>query len=324
MSVPEYTVLLADNSQVVSNQKVEADLTLITRTGKVLIPGIIFNVIPGPPAPLLIGEPELKRLGIPHIWTLIEQSIKKKRKQKACASRGALAQWKERRIAMSKDEPENLVGVDELYAHGASTPTKEQTRNSIQDILTRAKTAGASHTFLQDLKGLILNRFENQWRLMLGLDSPARMEPMVIKFNEGKFPNNIQPRKYGPEQRDFLKETIPRMLDAGILERSNSRFGCCPFTPFKADGSLRFCLDSRPQNKVMESTKFPIPDMHAMVQSLNGSKFFACLDAAEGYFQCPLSPCSYKYQAVLTHGGVFAFTRLTMGCKTSGGSFAYR
>ena len=67
MSVPEYTVLLADNSQVVSNQKVEADLTLITRTGKVLIPGIIFNVIPGPPAPLLIGEPELKRLGIPHI-----------------------------------------------------------------------------------------------------------------------------------------------------------------------------------------------------------------------------------------------------------------
>ena len=129
MSVPEYTVLLADNSQVVSNQKVEADLTLITRTGKVLIPGIIFNVIPGPPAPLLIGEPELKRLGIPHIWTLIEQSIKKKRKQKACASRGALAQWKERRIAMSKDEPENLVGVDELYAHGASTPTKEQTRN---------------------------------------------------------------------------------------------------------------------------------------------------------------------------------------------------
>ena len=114
---------------------------------------------------------------------------------------------------------------------------------------------------------------------------------------------------------DFLKETIPRILDAGILKRSNSRFGCCPFTPFKADGSLRFCLDSRPQNKVMEATKFPIPNMHAMVQSLSGSKFFACLDAAEGYFQCPLSPCSYKYRSVLTHDGVFAFTRLTKGCK---------
>ena len=156
---------------------------------------------------------------------------------------------------------------------------------------------------------------------MLGLDPPARMKPMVIKFDEAKFPNNIQPRKYGPEQRDFLKETICRMLDGGILKRSNSHFGCCPFTPFKADGSLCFCLDSRPQNKVMEATKFPKPDMYAMVQPFNGSKFFVCLDAAEGYFQCPLSSCSYKYQAVLTHDGFSVFIRLTMGRKSSGGSF---
>ena len=72
MSVSEYIVLLADNSRVVSKQKVEADLTLITRTGNILIPRIIFNAIPSPSAPLLIREPELKRLGIPHIWTLIE------------------------------------------------------------------------------------------------------------------------------------------------------------------------------------------------------------------------------------------------------------
>ena len=65
---------------------------------------------------------------------------------------------------------------------------------------------------------------------MLGLDPPARMEPMVIKFDEEKFPKNIQPRKYGPEQKQFLQEAIPRMIDAGILQKSSSRFGCCPFT----------------------------------------------------------------------------------------------
>ena len=68
---------------------------------------------------------------------------------------------------------------------------------------------------------------------MLGLDPPARLKPMVIKFDESKFPDNIQPHKYGAEKRDFLKDTIPRMLEARILERSSSRFGCCPFTPFK-------------------------------------------------------------------------------------------
>jgi len=38
------------------------------------------------------------------------------------------------------------------------------------------------------------------------------MADMVIKSDEGKFPNNIQPRKYGPEQRDFLKEIFPACL----------------------------------------------------------------------------------------------------------------
>jgi hypothetical protein len=147
------------------------------------------------------------------------------------------------------------------------------------------------------------------------------MDTMVIKFDEAKFPTNIQPRKYGPKQKAFLREAISRMLDAGILERSNSRFGCCPFTPYKADGSLRFCCDSRPANKVTEATKFPIPDMHEMVQSMNGSRFFAILDAAQGYFQCPLSPCSYKYAAVLTMDACYHFTHITMGQLNSGGYF---
>ena len=138
---------------------------------------------------------------------------------------------------------------------------------------------------------------------MLRKDPPARMEPMVIQFKEANFPTNIQPRKYGPEQKKFLRERIPIMIKAKILQLSHSRFGCCPFIPYKSDGSLRFCLDQRPANKVIESTKFPIPDMHEMVQSVNGSKFFACLDAAQGYFQCPLSPCSYKYAAILTIEG---------------------
>ena len=156
---------------------------------------------------------------------------------------------------------------------------------------------------------------------MLGRDPPARMEPMVIQFNEKKFPTNIQPRKYGPEQKKFLRERIPIMLEAKILQLSHSRFGCCPFTPYKSDGTLRFCLDQRPANKVIESTKFPIPNMHEMVQSVNGSKFFACLDAAQGYFQCPLPPCSYKYAAILTMEGVYEFMRIAMGMKNSAGYF---
>ena len=58
-----------------------------------------------------------------------------------------------------------------------------------------------------------------------------------------------------------------------------------------------------------------------MVQSMNGSRFFAILDVAQGYFQCPLSPCSYKYAAVLTMDACYHFTRITMGQLNSGGYF---
>jgi hypothetical protein len=111
------------------------------------------------------------------------------------------------------------------------------------------------------------------------------------------------------------------MLKAKILQLAHSRFGCRPFIPYKSDGSLIFCLDQRPPNKVIESTKFPIPDMHEMVQSVNGSKFFACLDAAQGYFQWPLTPCSYKYEATLTMEGVYEFMRIIIGTKNSAGYF---
>ena len=192
-------------------------------------------------------------MGIPTLWSLIEDAIRKGAVHKAQKASSALEDWKQRRIALSKDEPECLVGVDELYGHGAPSPTNEETRKSIEDIVTRAIKDGASTTYVEKLRKLILIRFANQWRLMLGLDPPAGMEPMVITFDEEKFPKNIQPRKYGPEQKHFLQEAIPRMIDAGILQKSSSRFGCCPFTPYKPDGSLRFCLDSRPANKISDS-----------------------------------------------------------------------
>jgi hypothetical protein len=69
----------------------------------------------------------------------------------------------------------------------------------MKDILTKVKKFGASSSFLKKLEHLILVVHKDIWRLMLGKNPPARMEPMVIQFNEENFPRNIQPRKYGPE-----------------------------------------------------------------------------------------------------------------------------
>jgi len=266
---------------------VGATLIVVTPFGRCNLTGVVLNVIPGPAQKLLIGRPELRRMGIPTMWSLIDEAIKNgtKGKQTEVALQTVeLDNWKKRRQEHEKDEPDCIQAVDQIYGHGGAEPTKKDTLDSMRDILTRAEKSGASSSFLKKLEHLVFVKHKDIWRLMLGRDPPARMEPMVIQFAEDKFPRNIQPRKYGPEQKKFLRERIPIMLKAKILQLSHSRFGCCPFIPYKSDGSLKFCLDQRPANKVIEFTKFPIPDMHEMVQSVNGSKFFACLDAAQGYF----------------------------------------
>ena len=51
------------------------------------------------------------------------------------------------------------------------------------------------------------------------------------------------------------------------------------------------------------------------LQKLHGYKYFIKLDAMHAFWSIPLSEESKKLLAFQTHEGVFAWTRLTMGCK---------
>ena len=151
------------------------------------------------------------------------------------------------------------------------------------------------------------------------------MQPLVIIFDEKAFPvRGVVPRRYGPEQLRFLRKTVPLLCEAGILRPSSTRFAAPVYLPFKADGvSLRLCVDNRLLNKAIEPSRWPLPDMKRMVQSVRGSKYFCTLDACQGYFQAPLSPCSYKYCGMITPDATYEFTRVTMGMRNSAGWYSY-
>jgi hypothetical protein len=64
---------------------------------------MLFNVVPGPPALILIGQVELRQMDIPTLWSLIEDAIRRGAVHKAQKASSALKDWKQRRIALSKD-----------------------------------------------------------------------------------------------------------------------------------------------------------------------------------------------------------------------------
>ena len=152
LKVPPYTVVLADDSVTTSNTKVGATLIVVTPYGRCNLTNVIFNVIPGPAQKLLIGQSELKRMGIPNICSLIDNAVKTGTKHKQIENAKQtveLDNWKKRRLAQEKDEPDCIQAVDDMYGHGGKEPTDADTLASIKDIISRAAKSGASKSLFR-------------------------------------------------------------------------------------------------------------------------------------------------------------------------------
>lgn len=211
VDVPQYYIDLADGKLVSCTQHAIADITVVTPTTHALLRNVTMNVLPGPISPVLIGRSELLSLQIPDLWDLIEKSCQnkgspspKRARQTAFKASDPLQGWRDRRAELVKGECDSLASLDNLYAQGADEPSPSALKAAVEDILVRAKTAGAPPSFLTKLRELIMVKHYDVWRLILGKDPPARLIPMKIDLNEKLFPKNIQPRSYGPEQTAFL------------------------------------------------------------------------------------------------------------------------
>ena len=133
---------VADGSTTTSSKNVGATIIIVTPFGKCHLTEVVLNVIPGSAQKLLIGQPELQRMGIPTMWSLIDNAIKngtKKRLQDEALQTVELDNWKKRHQAHEKDEPDYIQAVDQIYGHSGIEPTDKETLDSINDILTRAK-----------------------------------------------------------------------------------------------------------------------------------------------------------------------------------------
>ena len=98
----------------------------------------------------------------------------------------------------------------------------------------------------------------------------------------------------------------------GIIRPSCSPYSV-PIVPIrKKDSSLRICVDYRKLNNVTLFDAYPAPRI---------DELFEQLDMSKGYFQVPLSPQSHKISAFVTPLGLYEFTVMPFGMKTSAATF---
>jgi hypothetical protein len=103
------------------------------------------------------------------------------------------------------DDPIDYHDVDV----GQGSP--EELAETIEGLLTSAEQAGMSRDSEQSLRQL-LTECKDVFRLKLGADPPANVNPLVIKLRDGAEPVRMSARKYAPPQLKFMRDKIRELI----------------------------------------------------------------------------------------------------------------
>ena len=123
--------------------------------------------------------------------------------------------------------------------------------------------------------------------------------------------------------KETLREEVRTMLDAGIIEPSDSPY-CSPSVVVKKkDGSNRYCVDYRGLNNITLFDAEPMPQLDDLFQQIGPEcNFVSKIDLSKGYWQIPLGESSKPMTAFATELGLMQFTVLPFGLQCAPAAFS--
>ena len=108
------------------------------------------------------------------------------------------------------------------------------------------------------------------------------------------------------------------MLDAGVIQPSNSPWCNAVVLVRKKDGSLRFCIDFRKLNSLTVKDSHLLPRICETLESLAGATHYSTFDMNSGFWQVPMDEESKQYTAfTLGSMGLYECKSMPFGlCNT--------
>ena len=100
-----------------------------------------------------------------------------------------------------------------------------------------------------------------------------------------------------PPQLAEVIEHLKLMLDAGVIQPSNSPWCNAVVLVRKKDGSLRFCIYFRKLNSLTVKDSHPLPHICETLESLAGAAHYSTFDMNSGFWQVPMDEESKQYTA---------------------------
>ena len=100
-----------------------------------------------------------------------------------------------------------------------------------------------------------------------------------------------------PPQLDEVREHLKLMLDAIVVQPSNSPWCNAVVLVRKKDGSLCFHIDFRRLNALMVKDSHPLPHICETLESLARAAHYSTFDLSSGFWQVPMDEESKQYTA---------------------------
>ena len=136
-------------------------------------------------------------------------------------------------------------------------------------------------------------------------------------------PVRQRPFRNSPEARKEIDRQIDTMLEAGIVEESESPWGSPVVLVRKRNNTHRLCVDLRRLNALTRPKHFPLPLLEDVIQSVAESQpsTYSLMDLTSGFWQIKLDEESKPKTAFVTHRGHYHFTRLPFGAVNATASY---
>ena len=142
-------------------------------------------------------------------------------------------------------------------------------------------------------------------KIDLTTDEPIRQKPYPLPY----------------ATRERVKEEIEKMLEMGVIERSESPYAAPVVLVKKPDGSIRFCIDFRRLNRVTVFDSEPMTSADDIFAKLQGDRYFTKIDLSKGYWQVPIRDEDKPKTAFVTQDGCYQFCKMPFGLVNATATF---
>ena len=171
-----------------------------------------------------------------------------------------------------------------------------------------------------DVHNMIVNKFKKLFSPEPGTYDKGEMK---LYLKENVKPVALKARHVPYALKEKIEREIARLESLGHLVKVEASEWATPIVPIiKSNGDIRICGDFKlTVNPHIVVHKHPIPRIDDIFGVLQGGKTFSQLDLKHAYMQIPVNEESRAFLTIVTHRGLYRYTKIAEGIASGPGDF---